>query len=471
VRPLDRGERFDALSELVPAVVRDDNDIDRRHEPRVTAVWRKPPDGFARFPDLPRKILLFVALGVAAGLLAAGSAPTGATVSARGGANLWVDANGGACARSGKAQRYVDARACGSLSAAYGAARPGDRVLVMAGRYGRQVLPAGKKKLTIRNAPGARPVLGTTSVEASNITLAGVTVRRDDDPGSSVATLDVKGGNNTFDRVHVNTRNMQGRQGIGAHGDRNTFKNGSTFNVVDEKGALVGGSHVAFVNFDFHDVRVTGSEVHNECVYSNGPNLTVRRSHFWKCPTMDLFITRGTWWNQPAYGGVTIENNVFEHSTMEGADSWHYYGLLFGGQLSEGGAPIRDLKVRYNTFEQSVSLVDSFRATGNSEWVGNVGGGWDCIPGMKFRHNVGEKCSASDKKVARPSSCGPPACRTVVTATQGWVDPAKHDFRLKAGAPAINAGDPSDFPRIDKAGKARPARGKPDAGAYEHRPR
>jgi hypothetical protein len=55
----------------------------------------------------------------------------------------------------------------------------------------------------------------------------------------------------------------------------------------------------------------------------------------------------------------------------------------------------------------------------------------------------------------------------VQTATQGWINPAKHDFRLKAGAPAVNAGDPADFPKVDKIGTARPARGKPDAGAYE----
>ena len=382
-----------------------------------------------------------------------------------------MDRNGGSCARQAPSGAYADTRACASLSAAYEAAHSGDTIMVTAGTYGRQVIPAGTKRLIIRSAGRTRPVFGTTTVDASNITLSGVTIRRDDDPGPNTATLEAKGTNNTFNRVHVNSKFMYGRQGIAASGDRNVFKNGSTFNVVDEKGVLVGGSHITFINFDFHDVRVTGSQIHNECVYSSGPNLTVRRSHFWNCPTMDLFITRGTWWNQPAYGGVTIENNVFEHSTMEGRNSWHYYGLLFGGQLAFEGAPLANFKIRYNTFEQSVSLDGSFRATGDSKWVGNIGAGWDCIPGMQFRHNVGEKCSATDKKVSRPSSCGRPACTTPQTATQGWVNPGKHDFRLRAGAPAINAGDPSDFPSVDKDGRARTARGKPDAGAYERRSR
>ena len=338
---------------------------------------------------------------------------------------MWIDVNGGSCGRRPRVSRYVDGRACGSLTAAYKVAASGDTIVVTAGTYGRQILSAGTKRLTIRNARGTRPVFGTTTVDASNITLVGVTIRRDDDPGSNTATLAAKGSNNTFDRVQVNTKNMYGRQGIYAGGDRNVFKNGSTYDVVDEKAALVGGSRVTFDNFNFHDVRVTGSAIHNECVYSSGPNLTIRRSRFWECATMDLFLTRGNWWGQPPYGGVTIENNVFGHSTMEGRGSWHHYGLVFGGQLAFDGAPLDNFKVRYNTFEQSVSLEGRFRATGGSEWVGNVGGGWDCISGMSFRHNVGEKCSATDQKVSRPYSCGPPACGTLRTATQGWVDPAQ----------------------------------------------
>jgi hypothetical protein len=410
------------------------------------------------------------------GLVAAGAAPSGVSstkavpkIASR--ANVWVDTNGGSCRRSATPRRYVDARACPSVAAAYSAATSGDAVDVVRGTYGRQVVPAGTKRVVIRGAPGVRPVFGTTTVAASNVTLAAVTIRRSDDPGPNTATLEAKGSHLTFNGVHVNSLNMRARQGIAASGNWDVFRNGSTFNVVDEKGALVGGSHVTFVNFAFHDVRTTSSTVHNECVYSDGPNLTVRRSHFWNCATMDLFITRGDWWNQPAYGGVTIENNVFEHSRMEEPGSWHYYGLLFGGQLRYDGAPLRNLKVRYNTFETSVSLESSFEATGDSEWVGNLGGGWGCIAGMRFSHNVGTKCSATDKRVSTASSCGPPACRTPRMASQGWVDPAMHNFHLRRGAPGISAGDPASFPRVDKGGGRRPVGHEPDAGAYEFRPR
>jgi len=382
---------------------------------------------------------------------------------------VWLAPGGGRCNRSATPRRYSRARACGSLAAAYAAAAPGDMVAVARGSYGRQVLGAGTKKVTIRNAPGARPVFGTTQIDASNVRLTGVTIRRTDDPGPNVATLLVNGSHDTFNRVAVNTRNMRARQGIGANGNWDRFENGSTFNVVDEKGALVGGSHVTFVNFSFHDVRSTGPTIHNECVFSDGPNLTVRRSRFWHCATMDLFITRGDWWNQPPYGGVTLENNVFAHSRMEEHGSWHYYGLLFGGQLAYDGAPLKNLKVRYNTFETSVALAE-LKAIGDSEWVGNVGGGWDCIPGMRYSHNVGQRCSVTDKAVSPASSCGPPGCQHVKTAAQGWVDPTRNDFHLRLRAPAIAAGDPHDYPRIDKDGVRR-LRSRPDAGAYQHRPR
>jgi hypothetical protein len=166
---------------------------------------------------------------------------------------------------------------------------------------------------------------------------------------------------------------------------------------------------------------------------------------------------------------VTIENNVFGHSTDTGReDSWHYYGFVFSGALAYDGAPLNGFRVRYNTFEQAVSLVSSLRAT-NSEFVGNLGGGWDCIAGMTYRYNVGEKCSSTDKAVSPAYSCGRPACGAPRTARVGWVNPAANDFHLRASSPAINAGDPNDHPKRDKDGRPRPAGARPDAGAYEFR--
>ena len=29
-------------------------------------------------------------------------------------------------------------------------------------------------------------------------------------------------------------------------------------------------------------------------------------------------------------------------------------------------------------------------------WANNIGGGWQCLPGVTYRGNVGKKCDASD---------------------------------------------------------------------------
>lgn len=383
-------------------------------------------------------------------------------------ANLWVDPGGGSCARQAKPGPFARGRACASPAAAYNAAAAGDVVVVRAGSYGRQVFPAETKQVTIRNARGARPVFGTTRVDAGNMTLVGIKIERTDDPGTYVATLEVNGVGNTFDRVDVDSKFMAtpgttlGRQGILITGDRSTFKNGSTFNVVDEKGALVGASNVTFDNFDFHDVRATNELVHNECVFSLGPYLTVRNSRFWNCATMDLFIERGTWWGQPLYCCVTLENNVFEHTTSIDPGSWNHYSLgIHGGDMQE----LRNWRVVNNTFETAVSGGGT--PAPGTIWANNIGG-WSCFPGATFVNNVGEKCSQSDRAISPPSSCAPPACSRRVAAPYGWADPAAHDFRLTRGSPAINFGDRARAPAMDNDGYRRPLGSAPDAGAYEY---
>ena len=92
------------------------------------------------------------------------------------------------------------------------------------------------------------------------------------------------------------------RQGINANGSNNVFKNGSTYNVTDEKGAWISGTNVTVDNFDFYNTYVTQSEVHNECAYViNAPGFIIRNSRFWQCPTMALMFTHGSWYGAPPW--------------------------------------------------------------------------------------------------------------------------------------------------------------------------
>jgi hypothetical protein len=316
---------------------------------------------------------------------------------------------------------------CATFRYAFGRSAGGDVVTVAAGVYGAQTVPSGSKAVTFRGAGGVK-----------------------------VRELDNSADNVTFNRIDVDAAfaTSAGFENHGASGV--TFKNASIGNVIDEKGALVSGPRFTFDNVLFHDVIVTDPQVHNECVYAIVvPGFTVRNSRFFECATMDLFFTYGDWWSPlpPAYGNVTVENNVFGHTTMDTPGDWHYYSLVIG---NTGSDTLSGWVVRNNTFE--ITAAAEYSSSTGSRWVGNLGD-WDCVPGFSYRYNVGKRCGATDKRVDPAKST-----RTRIAAF-GWVDPANRDFRLKAGSPAINAGDPADAPATDQDGFVRD--GRPDAGAHE----
>jgi hypothetical protein len=93
----------------------------------------------------PRLFLLLAAAVAAAA--AAWILTTGGGEGAPATANLWVDGNGGACTRE-SAAAYRDEAACGSVDAAWDAARPGDTIRVRAGRYGAQSITGDKPAAT-----------------------------------------------------------------------------------------------------------------------------------------------------------------------------------------------------------------------------------------------------------------------------------------------------------------------------------
>jgi hypothetical protein len=328
-----------------------------------------------------------------------------------------------------------------SLASAYAAAGAGDVIVLGAGVYGAQTIPAGSKAVTFRGAAGNK-------------------VRRLINHASDV----------TFDGLDVDA-NFATPDGAAFESDGSgvTFANGSIGNVIDQKGALLGGwnstasQHVVFDNVRFHDVYQDTDGVHNECMFSESPGLTVRNSTFTNCATMDLMIVRGDWWGQPSYGGITLVNNVFAHAVNGRDPRWHYYGLVLHGNMGQ----FTDARVVNNTFENWVGGMTSAEVgSASGVWANNIGGGWDCLSGMTYAGNVGKKCAGSDVDVWPSGSCAPPSCSNPHTMAVGWLDPAHYDFSLGSPSPAIGAASAAYAPATDRRGWARD--GNPDAGAFEY---
>jgi hypothetical protein len=328
-----------------------------------------------------------------------------------------------------------------SFADAYAAAGAADVIVVGAGVYGTQTIPSAGKAVTFRGAAGNK-------------------VRRLVNHASNV----------TFDGIDVDANfTTPAGAAFESDGSNVTFANGSIGNVVDEKGALLGGwnstasQHVVFDNVRFHDVYQDGDGIHNECLFTESPGLTVRNSTFTNCATMDMMIVRGDWWGQPSYGGITLVNNVFAHAVNGRDPRWHYYGLVLHGNMGQ----LTDARIVNNTFENWVGGITTVEVgSASGVWANNIGGGWDCLPGMTYAGNVGKKCAGSDVDVWPSGSCAPPSCSNPHTMAVGWLDPAHYDFRLTSPSPAIGAASAAYAPSTDRRGWARD--GDPDAGAFEY---
>lgn len=86
------------------------------------------------------------------------------------------------------------------------------------------------------------------------------------------------------------------------------------------------------------------------------------------------------------------------------------------------------------------------------------------LPG-DFSHNIYVFAGLNEKGVEKL----PPESMLVTDLGKIFVDPAKRDFRLKPGSPAIDAGVKSEIDK-DITGEKRPQGNAPDIGAYESKP-
>jgi len=214
--------------------------------------------------------------------------------SGSGTAHLWVDTNGGSCARLASAGAYNDGQACGSFAAAYGAASSGDTVRVRPGTYPAQFFAGGV---------GASQGEGTKA-----LTFVG-------ESGNVVRQIHIGSNNLTFDGFNIDAGGVKtSGAAFENSGSSFVFKNGQIGNVVDEKGAVIDGAGAVFDNVLFHDVVLQGAGVHLECIQAYAvPNFTIRNSTFTNCGIMGLSLGYPGWWSPlpPPYSGVILEGNTF----------------------------------------------------------------------------------------------------------------------------------------------------------------
>lgn len=338
---------------------------------------------------------------------------------------------------------------CGSLDAAYRAAAPGDVVEVGGGSYGKQEVPALGRPgpaIEFRPAQGASVVFNGVDVRADWVTLRGM---------RSSAYLDVAPKAPTDPIEHVRFFDMHAKTHFLNNARDFVWTRGSIGPSLNDKVSMIGGAPVSQnLTYDgvlWHDAERTDAGVHMECLFAASvQGLTIRNSRFTNCAVFDVFITKLG--SDPQPTDVVFENNVFEHSTNVGANTRAYAAFAIQTE-----AKLNHIVLRNNTWEQGWQQENGAIASGRV--VGNLGeSDWSggCRPELTYSHNVftSKKCGPTDKVQAN--------------AFSQFQNRAAGDWRLKPGAAAIDAGDPSDHPALDASGNVRPWGRAPDAGAFEY---
>lgn len=429
-----------------------------------------------------RAWLVVAAIAVSIGVGGAAGAVVRAEAAAAGPtANLWIDADGGSCARREATSSYADAQACGSLQAAANAASAGDIVLIRDGRYPGQLL-TGAKRLTFRGAGPGRPSFGQIITSAANVAFAHVLVENRDPPAGNTPcsyfdyTLFTCGPGQTYVDVIVDglakgSGNPERRGGlqVDAGSTNLVFRNGEIRGVLDSKGFQGGSDGMLIENTVFRDIRLSpageAAGVHNECAYvTGGDRQTWRRNRFLLCPVMAMFFAN--YLGGPPFSSVTIENNLFTH-TLNSRGEWHNGASFVIPNGAGGQNQVTNWVVRYNTFETPPdfgSTPGTGDDNGSAHYYGNLGADGACgAREWTYRYNVGETCRGVGEVAVRgaTNSSGRP------NQAPFYVDAPAGDFRLRPRSAARDRGDRTRYPRADVEGGHRPLRA-PDAGAYEY---
>jgi hypothetical protein len=403
-----------------------------------------------------RRLLLLCVLAVLVGAPAAQAITT---------ANLWVDTNGGSCARQASLTAYVDATSCSSMAVADAAATSGDVVGIRPGTYaGTQQINGSTKTVSYFGAGVGSTVFsgglrfGTDSSQSTNESknklVDGVTLT-----GGFVITCAT---NITLQNARVlDLTYIEAAQDLVMDNvDFDGTPNAPITDLIDvytqQPRECRDNTNVTISDSLIHHARADNSAAHPDGLQiahggaggGTNNNIVLQRNRFYdnECPNMR--------WNSGDTG--VIENNYFENGSTEGISTCPANATYQADTGAFTGT------VRYNTFAGTAQIQGTAPAEGDhvQNWYGNVMTSFNtgCTDGpghigtTTYNLFVGAGCSGTGN-IAVASA----AARLL-----------NLDGSLQAGSPAIDAGRPQGpFPTDDILGAARFAGAGPDLGAFE----
>lgn len=385
----------------------------------------------------------------------------------QGTANVWVDPNGGSCARVAVAAAYSDSAACASLERAYNAAARGDSIAIKAGTYASEDWAQGSNKtsgtgyVSFAPAPGETVSVGNVQMGHSGYPSVGSHIRMG---GFSIDHLFM----HLTDDLLLNNMALTSFFTRGA--TNVTMTGGSIGNMQNGDSPTVGryageptSQNVTFDGVSFHDIgRNSCAGCHVECLFiQEGINTVVRDSSFQRCAIMDIFMSGQGLAGQGGQNiSGTVENNWFGPPTDGGTNAL---------RINPDTAVVT-MNIRNNSFVYgggSISL----------DVTGGCGGqkAAPCYTGTKLSGNVGRippgGCVSGGSVVysrnlldSTSDTCG---AGDTTTSDFGYVNNAGFNLHLAPSSAALNHGDPSNFPSTDIDGDPRPLGGGVDAGSDE----
>ncbi|SED08588.1 Right handed beta helix region [Amycolatopsis tolypomycina] len=354
-----------------------------------------------------------------------------------------------------------------TVQAAADVARPGDTVAIEAGVYpggltirrdgapGRPIRFAGTGGTAVLTGAGGLAVGGHGWLEFTDVTVAGSTGFGVYAAGAHDLVFDRFGVDGSRDgglvlvgtrRVRVTHCDIRGTNARGTSADHEALSIASGSSDVEVSGCRVHGNGEEGIDVKYNSAARV--KIHHNVVTGNrGPNIYVDSSS-----AVDVYanVVGGTREGSKAGIGLAVEDysetrllsevRVFDNLSTGNAQA----GLSL---WVESTGTMRNLEIVNNTFAGNARgsvLIDADRFAGRNTLRNNVFGDG-------------------------PVEAGPFAADHNFTGDPGFADPARGDYHLAAGSPAVDAGSPEHAPAFDLDGVARPAGAGFDIGAYERR--